>query len=354
VIDSFADIPGEIRARIAAGERVLLIVLDAFGLSFLERHRAHPLVDRLQVTPLRAQFPSTTTAEMTTLYFDQPVEAHGLYEWHILEPSLRQIICPLMWTLAGERPDGLGELLEREVIVPGPTVAQTLDAPAAAFLPAPIAGSRYTAMATAGGAVHGFRQLRAGLDDALRVLAGDRRYSLVYWDAIDATGHVHGPSSPAFAQAGRDALDAVLGAARQAPPEVTVLICADHGQVDVDPSRVDYLDDLWPQLGDHLAYARPAGSARDAFLHVAPGARELVQAELATRLGDRAEVRVAADLFGDPGPRLRERLGDLVVLPAPGRQAWLSAAAGPEQRFRGSHGGLTDDETAVYLAAVTT
>jgi hypothetical protein len=56
---------------------VLLVVLDAFGLSFLERHRDHPLVQRLDVTPLRSRFPSTTTAEMTTLYFDQPVERHG-------------------------------------------------------------------------------------------------------------------------------------------------------------------------------------------------------------------------------------------------------------------------------------
>jgi predicted AlkP superfamily pyrophosphatase or phosphodiesterase len=339
---------------VAAGERVLLVVLDAFGLSFLERHGEHPLVQRLEVTPLRAQFPSTTTAEMTTLYFDQPVESHGLYEWHILEPSLRQIICPLMWTLPGDPPGGLGEALAREVIVPGPTVAQSLGAPAVSFLPAPIAGSRYTAMATAGGGAHGFRDLPEGLDKALRALAGDRRYALVYWDAIDATGHVHGPSSPAFAEAARDALDAVLDAVRNAPPGVTVLVTADHGQVDVDPSRVDYLDELWPQLGDHLTYARPAGSARDAFLHVRPGERDLVVAELSGRLSERAEVRVAAELFGDIGPRLRERLGDLVVLPAAGRQAWLRAAPGPERRFRGSHGGLDSDETAVYLAQVAT
>jgi hypothetical protein len=333
---------------------VLLVVLDAFGLTFLERHRAHPLVQRLQVTPLRAQFPSTTTAEMTTLYFDQPVETHGLYEWHILEPSLRQIICPLMWTRAGGPPDGLGDALERETFAPGPTLAHTLGAPATAFLPAPISGSRYTSMATAGGGAHGFLDLRAGLDAALSALARDRRYALVYWDAIDVAGHVHGPGSPAFAQAGREALDAVQGAVRDAPAGVTVLLCADHGQVDVHPERVDYLDELWPQLGDHLAYARPAGSARDAFLHVRPGECDLVAAELASRLGDRAEVRVAAELFGDAGPRLRERLGDLVVLPAPGRQAWLACAPGPERRFRGAHGGLQEDETAVYLAAVTT
>ena len=76
---SFAEIPRLIRTRLQEGERVLLIVLDAFGRHFLERHRDHPLIEHLRIEPLRAQFPTTTTAEMTTLFFDQPVERHGLY-----------------------------------------------------------------------------------------------------------------------------------------------------------------------------------------------------------------------------------------------------------------------------------
>jgi hypothetical protein len=41
-VKSFAEIPAEVRRRVAAGERVVLILLDAFGLEFLERHRDHP------------------------------------------------------------------------------------------------------------------------------------------------------------------------------------------------------------------------------------------------------------------------------------------------------------------------
>ena len=45
--------------------------------------------------------------------------------------------------------------------------------------------------------------------------------------------------------------------------------------------------------------------------------------ELAAALGERAEVRLAAELFPDAGPRLQARLADVCVLPAPGRMAWL-------------------------------
>ena len=85
----------------------------------------------------------------------------------------------------------------------------------------------------------------------------------------------------------------------------TVLITADHGQVDVSPERVDYLDDLWPQLPAFLTHSRPAGSSRDVFLHVHSEHVTTVIAELSARLDGRAEVRPAAELFDAIGPRLR-------------------------------------------------
>ena len=64
-------------------------------------------------------------------------------------------------------------------------------------------------------------------------------------------------------------------------------------------------------------------------------------------------LRRAAELFETIGPRLRDRLGDVAVLPSAGRQAWLRVAAASEQRFRGQHGGLDAAETSTYLAQLT-
>ena len=61
-------------------------------------------------------------------------------------------------------------------------------------------------------------------------------------------------------------------------------------------------------------------------------------------------MRPAAELFPAAGPRLTERLGDVVVLPAAGRQAWLASAKANEQWFKGQHGGLDPAETSTYLA----
>src|SRR3954471_21026156 len=66
-------------------ERVALVYLDAFGWTFLERQHHHPLLDRVRagvfVAQLTSQFPSTTTAHVTTIHSGLPVAEHGLYEW---------------------------------------------------------------------------------------------------------------------------------------------------------------------------------------------------------------------------------------------------------------------------------
>lgn len=101
-----------------------------------------------------------------------------------------------------------------------------------------------------------------------------------------------------------------------------------------------------------LSRPRPAGSSRDAFLHVRPGNESIVIEGLQERLQNRAHVMPAADLFPNQGPRLKARLADVVVLPSPGREVWLRSARASEQWFRGHHGGLEPVETGTYLARV--
>ena len=67
------------------------------------------------VLELQSQFPSTTAAHTTTLNSGLPVGVHGVYEWHILEPSLDRLITPLMFSFAG---DGVRETLAATGLTP--------------------------------------------------------------------------------------------------------------------------------------------------------------------------------------------------------------------------------------------
>jgi hypothetical protein len=330
----FAELPARIAALAREHERLSVVLLDAFGWAFVQRHADHPALRRLAIEPVASQFPSTTTAHLTTLYSGLPVAEHGLYEWRVYEPALDEIVLPLPFVTAHKAPLALDprDVFPWAACFAGATVLQ----------PAPIAGGRYGSAAFAGARVLPFETIEAGM-----AALGGPGLTYLYWDAIDATGHKHGPSSPEFDAAIRAALDAL---ARVDGP---LLVTADHGQIDVDPDRLDELDVIWPELLDRLkrdGQGRPlwpAGSARDCFLHV--DEPEYVAGALRERLGERAEVRLAAELFPDAGLRLRARLGDVCVLPAPGRMAWLRAFPSHERRFRGHHGGLTAAESETWV-----
>jgi hypothetical protein len=142
-----------------------------------------------------------------------------------------------------------------------------------------------------------------------------------------------------------------------------VLLAADHGQVDVDPATTIFVNEAWPELADLLARGRgdrvlaPAGSARDLFLHCRPGTVDEVVAGLTRVVGERATVHrveeiVAAGWLGDVGERLRARLADVCVLPAPGETVWWRERGRFDMGFRGHHGGLSEDEARTQVAAL--
>ena len=240
-------------------------------------------------------------------------------------------------------------------MIAGPTLYERLAAagvPSVVMHPSSFSPSTFDRVSTVGARLAPFATLGQGMAAFSNALA-EPGYAYLYWDRIDAQGHHHGPDSREFDAAALEALDWLERGLRTVPGTL-LLVTADHGQVAVDPARVDYLDDLWPPLRDRLRH-RPAGSARDVFLHTS-ATHEVVE-ELAARLEGRAEVHAVADLvaagrFGTVGPRLRERLADVCVLPGPGRMAWLRAFAGPETHFRGHHGGLHPDEVDTWVGAL--
>ena len=371
--DTFAAIPGTVERLLtgaSAGpalgglperiDRVGVVLLDAFGMRFVERHADHPLLRRLEIAPLASQFPSTTTAHVTTMHTGMPVGAHGLYEWNVYEPALDAVITPILFTPAGDlAPDGLrGSGIVMGDVLAVPTFYQRLaeaGVRSVVLQPSAFSPSTFDSVAARGADLRPYATFAdgaAGLVEALR----EPGYAYLYWHEIDFLGHLHGPDSPEFEAACQQALDALDAALAATGPEALVLFTADHGQVAVDPARVDYLDDVMPDVDRYLAHG-PAGSARDVFLHARPGLAAELAATLRERLDDRAEVVQVAELesaglFGEVGPRLRARLADVCVLPGPGRMAWLRSHASVEQRFRGHHGGLDPAECETWLGAM--
>ena len=285
---------------------VLLVLLDAFGWTFLERHGEHPLLRRLvrrgTVSKLSSQFPSTTAAHVTTLHTGLPVTATGIYEWFMYEPVLGELIAPLLFSPAGDhgqdhlRAAGADPL----AVFPWETLAQRLAAAgvaAHAVQPAHITGSAYGGAVLRGAEQHGYhaieeafaicaRLLRSA--EALlrvRLLPGVRRRRPRARAAVDAGGS--GRAGPPL-RAGAGAAPARRGGRRR------------DG---ADPDR-------GPRPGDH----RPG-------LH-------------ALRQSGGARARVDAGALGVRPPPGAGRVGARPVSPCPSRPHRGSGGAPAEDAWR--------------------
>jgi hypothetical protein len=346
LIASFSELPGLIARELETRRRVVVVLLDAFGWAFVQRHERHPLLARIArdgtLAPMASQFPSTTTAHVTTMHTGLPVEAHGLYEWRVWEPAAGAVIVPL---LVGDDPG----FDARALLPDGPSFYHRLaarhGATSTVWSPARFSPSGYDTVAIRGAELVPYEDLSSLTlpdDDE-----GGKSYTYVYWDQIDAIGHRHGPSSPEFDDACLRALDNLFGAffGPEAPryDDTLLILTADHGQIDVSPERVDYLT---------IDAAVPAGSARDLFLHVDAEHVDETIDTINSILGERGTALRSSELFPAAGPRLTARLAPICVLPAPGRMTWLANHEDVERHFLGHHGGRTPEESTTFLGAL--
>jgi hypothetical protein len=358
----FDELPALIEEKLREHARVVLIYFDAFGWRFYERHAEHPLFASAEVEKWSSRFPSTTTVHSTTIHSGLPLGEHGLYEWNLYEPRLNRLVTPLWFCFAGDGPGTLvptgftpHDLFPEETLY-----RRLLPVPSHVALPAGIARSPTSQVLLRDANVHAFDDNARGLAELAGALAREEHaYGSIYFADADALMHMAGPDAPEVRVLMEETLDSI--AATPWPEETLLLLTADHGMEGIDPSREHYVNDVWPELPEHLATGAdgkplaPAGSCRDLFLHVLPERLDEVAGELGSRLDGVAEVRKVEELLveGLFGPNVTEaltkRLANLVVLPEPGEWAYWLEPGRFVQRFHGQHGGLTANEMEIPL-----
>ncbi len=393
---SFAQLPQTVRSLFTGGtpgvplgarnelytnyDAVILLFVDAFGWRFFERYAdRHPFLRRVVddgvVCKLTSQFPSTTSAHVTTMHTGLPVGQSGVWEWFYYEPAVDALIAPLLFSYAGDKERGtLRGVTTPAAIYPSNTFYQELAATGVrswVFQHALYAASPYTLTVTHGATVVPFRSLAEVLVNLSQLVAecNQPAYYFVYYDSIDTLGHLYGPDSPQFdaeVEMFWEGIERILQPRLAALGRRTLLlITADHGQTAINPQTTMYLNHTLPGLQPLIRTNRagaplvPAGSSQDLFLYIREDSLDNAEALLREHLAGRAEVHRVTDLitggfFGptQPSSAFLGRIADLVVLPYAGESIWWHEPGRFVQNFWGSHGGLTPDEMETVLLAL--
>jgi hypothetical protein len=395
---NFANIPGTIEAVLAGDsdlrklpddvlgplsgsyEKVIVLLVDAFGWRFFDRYKdRYPFLKRIVAqgiaSKLTTQFPSTTSAHVTTIHSAQRVDESGVFEWFYYEPKLDAMIAPLLFSFAGkkERNNLMATGIDPREIYPTHTFYERLaerDVRSFIFQSKEYTPAPYTDVMGAGASVVPFTTLPEALTNLASAVQDQKgkAYFYFYFDKIDTIGHQYGPDSPQF-DAEVDAFLTTLERLLYEPlagacGKTLLLMTADHGQVSIDPKTAVYLDKEIPEIlswiktnkaGQLLA---PGGSGRDQFLYLREEYLDEAFERLSSLLEGAAEVHKVADLldqglFGDePSDLLRSRLGNVCILSNDHSYIWWSGDDVFEKKHWGHHGGLSPMEMETILLAL--
>ncbi len=360
--------------------KVVLFFINSFGWKFWQEHQGRfrttrRVAEQGTVTPVSALFPSTTAASVATLSFGVLPSQHALYEWNVYIPEYGEVIQTLPFMPLGKHagdaclakgydPAHLAPICE--------TAAQRLakhGVGALQFAHRSYATSAFSKLAFAGTELIQHDTLAEALvqlKEALARVSGKALFSF-YWGAIDHIGHHYGPGT-AYHKAETvsfwQTFDHVFCDVDSA--DTLYLFTADHGQVRGDAEQTIYINERIPGFARFLPVSPtgnliyPNGGPRDVFLHIEAGRRTEALELLRRNLGEDAfilpmEAAIEEGLFG-PEPisaALRPRLGDILVLPYPGKFIWWREPRLLSNPFHGHHGGLAAEELITLIGAVS-
>ena len=334
-----------------AVDRAVVVLVDGLGDRLLRRRAGHaPFLRSLLPTStvLRSGFPTTTATSMGSFGTGLPPGAHGLVGYEVMDPDTGRVLNELSWENGPvpEQWQPFETVFER---------ASSAGLATSMIGPGFFDGSGLTRAALRGANFVGAESLVDRVDAALISARESRSLTYLYWGEVDKIGHVHGCDSWQWGDE-LAAVDHELDRlAHSLPPGTSLHITADHGMVDVPTTGVlDVAFDM--PLRDGVA--RVAGEPRSPQVHAEPGAVDEVYARWRDRLTGRGEVLLRSEaiergLFGSVREEVLGRIGDLVVLMAPGFSVVDSRVQRPELiALIGVHGSLTPDEIEIPLLSV--
>jgi hypothetical protein len=347
------------RLGLTPARGVCLLLVDGLGWRALRRHPTDaPFLTSLAEgsQPITSGFPSTTAASVSTIGTGVPAGQHGIVGFSFAIPD-GVLINALSWHThgAGKRVD-LRERFVPEEIQPRRTA---LERAAAAGVQVTLAvpqvhhGSGLTRAVLRGGDIQDVHALGDLAGNVLAAVSGrERTFCYAYHSDLDLLGHVYGVESlPWRLQLGHiDRLAATI--AEGLPPGTQLVVIADHGMVTVpEEARLDFDTEPALQAGVRLL----GGDPRARYIYTDPGATDDVVAAWSELIGDRAWIctrdeAIAAGWFGPVvEPRIRDRIGDVVVAARTDFAVVRSQVTPKLSRLIGHHGSLTADEQLVPL-----
>jgi predicted AlkP superfamily pyrophosphatase or phosphodiesterase len=331
-------------------DHAVVVLIDGLGISALSARTGHArfLNSFSLKTWARTAFPSTTAANLPTLTTGQLPGVHGLVGYTALDPHNDRIVnqltgwdkqmTPDVWQRARTVFENASYMGIDTVAIGSRRYAHS------GFTQAVLRGARYRGTNTAGETV----------DNALKLMRGHGKSLIyLYFPELDMAAHAKGLDSDCWLRE-LEKIDAEMGRLADGLGRRTgAIVTADHGMVDVPPSKHVYVNES-PSLLKGVRHIGGEPRCLQLYLEKAIDAEEVAM-QWRESEGSRSWVltrteAVSAGLFGEVDPVVLPRIGNVLIF-ARAQIAYYdtSRASKASLCMVGQHGSATDAETRVPL-----
>lgn len=337
-------LPDWMPASVAGASSVVLLVLDGLGWDQLQDHRALlPTVASMSGGSIHTVAPTTTATALSSITTGLTPAEHGLIGYRIVLGG--EVMNVLRWYV-GEQAVRRSHP-PREVQPFEPFLGHSVPV----VSPAELQHSAFTEAHLRGSVPVGWRAASSIAVEARRQVEAGERFVYCYYGGIDKIAHERG-FGPYYEAELRAADALVAGVLDALPTGTTLLVTADHGQVDVGERIVVPSAELLTHV------TLQSGEGRFRWLHVRPGSVGDVASTANEQVGDIAWV-VTKEQVLDEGwfgptmaPAIRSRLGDVALVAREPVSFHDPDDSGPFELVC-RHGSLTSAEVNVPLVGAS-
>lgn len=338
--------PGNGAAWLGGGDGpVVLLVLDGLGWEqFAARRELMPNLTRFSGGPIVTVAPSTTSTALTSITTGLTPGEHGIVGYRVMLGG--DVVNTLRWT------SNKGDMRAAHPPAQIQPFAPFLGEDVVVSTRRGFAGSGFTVTHLRGARERGWSEPSNIAVQVAGALRAGERFVYAYYDGVDHVAHEFGFGE--FYDAEIRMVDVLIGHLVDAvPPGTSIVVTADHGQVQVDEPPI--------RLGPSLAVNVRAmsGEGRFRWLHAKPGAaadlHDAAQAAYSAVAWVRSRQQVIDDgWFGAVvSPPVASRLGD-VALVAHAPVSFDDPAERTAVELICRHGSLTSAEMLVPRLVLTT
>ena len=331
--------------EVAAGaDQVVLLVLDGLGWEQLEERRdLAPFLSSMVGGPITSVAPSTTATALTSIATGLTPGEHGVVGYRVAVDN--DVLNILRWTTpagdARKRIDPHELQPQPAFLAHRPPIVTKAEFVQSGFSGAHLSDVRF----------NGYRVPSTLVVELRRLLRSGEPFVYAYYDGIDKVSHEYGLGEHYDAElAAVDRL--VSDIVSVLPRDATVVVTADHGQVEVG----DRLVTIHPDVLTHVSFQ--SGEGRFRWFHARPGRSAALLEAVEAHHADTGWVRTREQTIQEGwwGSQVteaaRQRLGDVALVACDPVSYVDPADTGPFELV-GRHGSLTSAEMLVPLIATS-